>query len=114
MKKLITTSFALLCALSSAQINLTPDSNFGNNGTVNLAPNLTKFLSFHFLNDKIMVQNIDYSNPDLLGSRITMLSGNGNLDTSFGANGSFFLDSSSDFVHYIDGNQLLFFSGKKY
>ncbi len=114
MKKLITTSFALLCALSSAQINLTPDSNFGNNGTVNLAPNLTKFLSFHFLNDKIMVQNIDYSNPDLLGSRITMLSGNGNLDTSFGANGSFFLDSSSDFVYYIDGNQLLFFSGKKY
>ncbi len=114
MKKIITTGFALFCALSSAQINLTPDSNFGNNGTVYLAPNLTKFLSFHFLNDKIMVQNIDYSDPDLLGSRITMLNNNGTPDVSFGTNGSFFLDSFSDFVHYLDGNQLLFFSGKKY
>ncbi|WP_213278627.1 T9SS type A sorting domain-containing protein [Chryseobacterium indologenes] len=120
MRKLITTSIVLVSSLINAQINLIPDSNFGNNSTVDLGSDVTAFLSYHFLNDKIMVQNYDLVDPDLTYSRVTMLNNNGSLDGSFGTGGSFLFpknynaNEDADFVYHLTSSHLFMFSGRKY
>ena len=111
---------ALYFAYSHAQINLTPDSGFGNNSIVDLGSNLSGFLSYHLLNDKIMVQNHDFTDPNFTYSRITLLNNNGSLDNSFGTGGSFLFpkyfgpNNDIDFVHHFDSSSLFMFSGRKY
>lgn len=120
MRKIITTSIVLVSSLINAQINLIPDSNFGNNSIVDLGSNVTVFLSYHFLNDKIMVQNYDLADPNLTYSRITMLNNNGSLDSNFGTSGSFLIpknynaNDDADFVHHLTSSHLFMFSGRKY
>lgn len=120
MKKIITAALALHFAYFHAQISLTPDSNFGNNSIVDLGPDLSGFLSYHLLNDKIMVQNHDFVDPNFTDSRITLLNNNGSLDSSFGTGGSFVFpkyfgpNNDIDFVHHFDSSSLYMFSGRKY
>ena len=120
MKKIFITTLALVAVWAHAQINLTPDSNFGNNSTVNLGTDVTAFLSYHFLNDKIMVQNYDILDPNFEYCKITMLNNDGSLDSSFGTGGSFLFpknynaNGDVDFVHNLTSSHLLMFSGRKY
>lgn len=120
MKKIFITTLALAAVWAHAQINLTPDSNFGNNGFVDLGSNLSGILSYQFLNDKMMIQNYDTADPNLTFSRITMLNSNGSLDSGFGTGGSFLIPvsyngtSDPDFVHSISSSHILTISGKKY
>ena len=120
MKKIMTAVLALYFVYSDAQISLTPDSNFGNNSIVDLGSNVGGFLSYHFLNNKIMVQNHDFADPNLIYSRITLLNNNGSLDSSFGTGGSFLfpkyfgVNDDIDFVHHFNSSSLFMFSGRKY
>jgi hypothetical protein len=120
VKKIFITAIMLIASFSNAQINLILDTNFGNNGIVSLGPNLGGFLSYHFLNDKIMVQNYDLTDPFLIYSKITMLNSNGSLSTDFGIGGSFLIptdynsNNDADFVHSIDSAYLYMISGKRY
>lgn len=67
MKKIITTGLAFFCALCSAQITLTKDLSFGNNGTVQLGT--TDISSYHlshyntpiFQGDKLFVNQPIYN-----------------------------------------------------
>jgi len=120
MKKIITAILACNLAYSYAQINLTPDSNFGNNSIVDLGSNLSRILSYRFFNDKIMIQNYDLTNPNFTYSRISMLNNDGSLYTNFGTGGSFLLPTSyngnndADFVHHLNSSYILMISGRKY
>ncbi|WP_146944664.1 T9SS type A sorting domain-containing protein [Chryseobacterium hagamense] len=120
MKKSFITALALVAALANAQLNLIPDSGFGNNSIVNLDPGLSGFLSYHFVNNKIIVQNFDMSTASLTDSRITMLRTDGSVDSTFGTAGSFGCPlaygtaGTDDFVHKSGTADVMMFSGKKF
>ncbi|MDQ1162744.1 hypothetical protein QE422_003112 [Chryseobacterium sp. SORGH_AS 447] len=120
MKKSFITALALVASMSYAQLNLVSDSNFGNNSIVNLNPGLSGFLSYHFVNNKIIVQNFDMSTSNLTDSRITMLGTDGSIDSSFGTAGSFGCPlaygtaGTDDFVHNSGTADMMMFSGKKF
>jgi hypothetical protein len=120
MKKSFITALALVSALANAQLNLMPDSDFGNNSIVNLDPGLSGFLSYHFVNDKMIVQNFDMSTASLTDSRITMLNTDGSVDSAFGTAGSFGCPlaygtaGTDDFVHNSGTADVMMFSGKKF
>ncbi|MBD8081208.1 T9SS type A sorting domain-containing protein [Chryseobacterium caseinilyticum] len=119
MKKIVITSLALVASLANAQLSLVADSNFGNNSIVDLGSGLSGFLSYHFSDNKIIVQNYDMTNNST-DSRITMLSNNGSVDQTFGTAGSFSCplsygtSSSGDFIHNFGDVSLMMFSGKKF
>lgn len=120
MRKSFITALALVASLANAQLSLIPDSNFGNNSVVNLNPGLSGFLSYHFVNNKIIVQNLDMSTSNLTDSRITMLGTDGSTDSSFGTAGSFSCPLAygtaglEDFVHNSGTADVMMFSGKKF
>lgn len=120
MKKSFITALALVTVFANAQLNLASDSNFGNNSIVNLNPSVSGFLSYHFVNNKIIVQNFDVSTANLTDSRITMLGTDGSIDSSFGTAGSFGCPlayataGAEDFVHNSGTADVMMFSGKKF
>ncbi|WP_294304202.1 T9SS type A sorting domain-containing protein [uncultured Chryseobacterium sp.] len=120
MKKSFITALALVASTSYAQLNLLSDSNFGSNSIVNLNPGLSGFLSYHFINGKIIVQNFDLSTSSLTDSRITLLGTDGSIDSSFGTGGSFACPlmygtaGSDDFIHNSGAADMMMFSGKKF
>lgn len=120
MKKSFITALALAAVWANAQLNLTSDSSFGNNSTVTLDPGLSGFLSYHFVNNKMIVQNFDMSTASLTDSRITMLGADGSTDATFGTAGSFGCPLAygtagmDDFVHNSGTADVMMFSGKKF
>lgn len=124
MKKIITTGFAFFCALCSAQITLTKDLSFGNNGIVQLDPGFpsaNQLLNYNtptFQGDKLFINQAMY---DSFGSwlgvyKFFRLNNNGSLDTTFGNNGevTFQTTNNSFLSFYADTNQFYLDSGEKY
>ncbi|HBV16812.1 T9SS type A sorting domain-containing protein [Chryseobacterium carnipullorum] len=123
MKKIITTGFAFFCALCSAQITLTKDVSFGNNGTVQLGT--TDISSYHlshynapiFQGNKLFVNQPIYdASGSLVGRKFYRLNHNGSLDATFGTNGEVTVPTtnynSNNF--YADTNKFYLDSGEKY
>ncbi|MBB6371415.1 T9SS type A sorting domain-containing protein [Chryseobacterium shigense] len=121
MKKIITTGFAFFCALCSAQITLTKDLSFGNNGIVQLSTgNPSSYQLFHyntptFQGDKLFINQPVYDAT----RKFSRLNHNGSLDTTFGTNGevTFPTTPTTDYrflSFYADANQFYLDSGEKY
>ncbi len=129
MKKIITTGFAFFCALYSAQITLTKDLSFGNNGIVQLDPgfpSVNQLLNYNtptFQGDKLFINQAMYDSfGSWLGAyKFFRLNNDGSLDTTFGNNGEVTFQATnlqatnhSFLSFYADTNQFYLDSGEKY
>ncbi len=125
MKKIMSLAATVLslCAFH-AQIALTKDTSFGNNGTVtiqNVASSTSSLLIIPYTHNtlqgnKIFVayHGIDPNNPMLTPTQFTRLNSNGSLDTSFGTNGNILVPSFDAYYFYANENFFYLNSGKKY
>lgn len=125
MKKIITAVLACGFAYSYAQITLTKDLSFGNNGVVQITTS-NQFLMVEdrdidkksmFQGDKIFL-SYPYGDP-LNGiptsTRYIRLNHNGTIDNTFGNNGevsvpeleSYYFHSQNDFFYLLSGNKFL-------
>ncbi len=126
MKKIISLTAIMLLSLSNshAQIPLSKDVFFGNNGTVtiqdvaasNSRPLIIPYTHNTFQGNKIFVAypGIDLNNPLLSPTRSTRLNGNGSLDTSSGANANVIVPAFEAYYFYANENFFYLNSGTKY
>lgn len=123
MKKIITAILACNLAYSYAQITLTKDLSFGNNGTVQLGTNTNSFyqLSYHntptFQGDKLFINQPIYDvSGSLVGRKFYRLNHNGSLDAAFGTNGEVTVSTTNYYSDsfYADTNKFYLDSGEKY
>ncbi|REC79054.1 hypothetical protein DRF60_07090 [Chryseobacterium elymi] len=123
MKKIISAVIVLHFAYSHAQITLTKDLSFGNNGTVQLGT--TDISSYHlsdynaptFQDDKLFVNQPIYDvSGSLVGRKFYRLNHNGSLDATFGTNGEFTVSTTNynSNSFYADTNKFYLDSGEKY
>lgn len=104
-------------AYSYAQITLTKDLSFGNNGEY-IYPYTGSYATHKLLGDKILV-SFNYSNPGSSAgySKFIRLNSNGSLDLSFGTNGEFTdggNPGSPDTMYYGTEDYLITASDSKY
>ncbi|WP_294243351.1 T9SS type A sorting domain-containing protein [uncultured Chryseobacterium sp.] len=126
MKKISTLTAIILLSLSSshAQITLTKDVSFGNNGTVTIQDVASSnswlliipYTHNTFQGNKIFVSyhGIDPNNPLVSPTQFTRLNSNGSLDTSFGNNGNILVPAFEAYYFYANENFFYLNSGKKY
>lgn len=117
MKKIISAVLACNLAYSYAQITLTKDLSFGNNGEY-IYPYTGSYATHKLLGDKILVC-FNYSNPGSSAgySKFIRLNSNGSLDLSFGTNGEFTdggNPGSPDTMYYGTEDYLITASDSKY
>jgi len=124
MNKSILTSLVLVAIATNAQISLTKDTSFGNNGTVTISgvaspqnqllliPNLHST----FQGNKIFVSypSHDVTNPSMATTQFTRLNLDGTLDTSFGNNGNISVPFFESNYFYANNNFFYINDGQKY
>lgn len=125
MKKIITAILVCNLAYSYAQITLTKDLSFGNNGIVQITtPNQFLMVEDRDIDKKSMFQGdkifVSYPYGDPLNgiptsTRYIKLNYNGTTDNTFGNNGeisvpeleSYYFHSQNDFFYLLSGNKFL-------
>lgn len=131
MNKIIISCLLLTGMIAKAQVYLTKDTFFGNNGTVTVQTGMAVYNSFtllipninsFFQGNKIFVsyKTVDPANPITSITQFLRLNANGTLDTSFGTNGivqipsfeSYYFFADNDFI-YLNGNKKYLSDGQE-
>lgn len=120
MKKIAIAGIAMISIYSYAQITLTKDLSFGNNGIVEIgnSNNFALIAPNHstFQGNKIFISYTSEmpGNPAAVATRFVRLNPNGSMDVSFGTNGEFFIPDFEAYHFYANESVLYLNSGKKY
>lgn len=124
MKKIITAVLACGFAYSYAQITLTKDLSFGNNGIAEIGTENFSVRQLYvnnaptFLGDKLfLTQPIYNSSENFIGRKYFRLNNNGTLDSTFGVNGEVSISTTNEYdseSFYADTNQFYLITGEKY
>ncbi len=120
MKKIITTALVLAAVMANAQVTLTLDPNFGNNGLVevnNVHPN-GFLLNYFFKGDQLIVSYHGESDDDPQtndeNTKFLRINSNGTLDASYGINGSITVPVHEAYSFYAGDSYVYLNGGKKY
>jgi len=124
MKKIITAVLACGFAYSYAQITLTKDLSFGNNGIVQITtPNQFLMVEDRNVDKKSMFQGdkifLSYPYGDPLNgiptsTRYIRLNHNGTIDNTFGNNGEISVPELESYIFYSENNFFYLLSGNKF